>query len=105
MFYAVRNTNSISDFSKGIILPMTGDNQPINNKTVTPRQNSMGPNLDIPAARSSSSPIGCRIYTARVTLSDTFMAPVEEIYECLTVQQVNSRTLVSQTPSGLELSR
>ncbi len=67
----------------------TSDSQLSNQKT-TPRQNSLGPKMDTPAARSSSSPIGCRIYTARIKMSDTFMAPVEELYECLTVQQAST---------------
>ncbi len=84
---SVRLCEFFPEFSKGLILPKTGDDQP--NNITTPRQNFMGPNLDTPAARSSPSPIGCRIYTAQITLTDTFMAPVEELYDCLTVQQAS----------------
>ena len=58
----------------------------------TPRQNSFGANLDkasTPAARSSSSPIGCRIYTARLTLTDNFLGTVEDVFDALTKEEVH----------------
>ena len=34
------------------------------------------------------SPIGCRIYTSRILLTESFMTTIEELYNALTTQEV-----------------
>ncbi len=34
------------------------------------------------------SPIGCRIYTAKVILKESFLASVEDLYDALTEKKV-----------------
>lgn len=78
------------EYSKDLILPKRDSSPAVqaeNSVPNVPPTSSLTPSTKS-ASRPSGSPIGCRIYTAKVVMTESFLASVEDLYNALTEKQM-----------------
>jgi len=89
-----------AEYSKGLILPRCESENVLKKTTVgtkiASRANSLSIGAPVFSNITSESGVGCRIHTTKVSLTETFMTSVQELYNTLTSQEVGTSLVPGQ---------